>query len=249
MKMSRACLLLLVLPAPAFAGAWENGLEAIVQKDYVRAIACFTACIEQNPKDAKGYSSRGFAHRLKKEYDKAIADCSQAIVLDPKFALAYFNRGNVFFDKREYDKAIADYSDAIRLDPNSAVVHGCRADSYANTKEYAKAIADYTQVIQLDPSDAVACNDLAWILATCPDDALRDGSQAVEYATTACESSQWQDPQMLDTLAAANAEAGKFKAAVQWEQKAIDLGHDPEEKEKASQRLKLYEDGKPYRDQ
>jgi hypothetical protein len=45
-----------------------------------------------------------------------------------------------------------------------------------------------------------------------------------------------------------NAESGKFKEAVKWEKKAIELGFDDkEEAENAQQRLKLYEEGKPYR--
>jgi hypothetical protein len=56
------------------------------------------------------------------------------------------------------------------------------------------------------------------------------------------------DPDNLGTLAAAKAEAGNFKEAVKWQKKAIELGYDDkEETEKARQRLKLYEEGKPYK--
>jgi hypothetical protein len=53
----------------------------------------------------------------------------------------------------------------------------------------------------------------------------------------------------LDTLAAAKAESGNFKEAAMWQKKVIEqLAGDKAEVEKARKRLKLYEDGKPYRD-
>ena len=79
---------------------------------------------------------------------------------------------------------------------------------------------------------------------------MRDAKKAVEHATRACDLSGWKDASHLSTLAAAYAEFGKFKEAVKRQKQAIDLGiKDREELEKARQRLKLYEEGKPYRDQ
>jgi TPR repeat protein len=90
---------------------------------------------------------------------------------------------------------------------------------------------------------------LAWILATCPKDDLRDGKKALEYAMKACELNEWKIAFDLSTLAATHAECGDFKAAVKWQKKAIELGfEDQEDAEKARKELKLYEEGKPFRD-
>jgi len=52
----------------------------------------------------------------------------------------------------------------------------------------------------------------------------------------------------LDTLAAADAEAGDFDSAVKWQAKAIALESNPQEKAEYGTRLALYMDRKPYRD-
>ena len=56
-------------------------------------------------------------------------------------------------------------------------------------------------------------------------------------------------PYSLCTLAAAYVETGEFDEAIKWQKKALDLphGYDKEEKKRAKDRLKLYEEHKLYR--
>ena len=87
-------------------------------------------------------------------------------------------------------------------------------------------------------------NGRAWLWATCKDAKFRDGKQAVESATKACELTKWQSPGYLDTLAAAYAESGDFAAAIHWEEKAIELTHDPKSAESHRKNLALFKDHK-----
>jgi tetratricopeptide (TPR) repeat protein len=235
---------------PKNAAAYANrGFAYFSKKQYDKAIEDSSEAIRIDPKLARAYTNRGAAYRYKKEYDKAIKDSSEAINLDPKNAAAYANRGFAYFSKKQYDKAIQDWSEVIRIQPKFAMAYISRGIAYHYKKEYDKAIQDFSEVIRLDPKAADAYNWLAWLLATCPKDSVRDGNKAVKLATKACELSEWKVASYLGTLAAAHAETKHFQEAVKWEKKALALGYATNEgREKARQRLKRYEEEKPYRD-
>ena len=85
------------------------------------------------------------------------------------------------------------------------------------------------------------------LMAACPEAKFRDGKGAVKFATRACELTKWKDPLSLNTLAAAQAEAGDFDAAVKSQKKAIELLTDERQKDDYRSRLALYQAKKPYR--
>ncbi|HEY4284729.1 MAG TPA: tetratricopeptide repeat protein [Chthoniobacterales bacterium] len=94
-----------------------------------------------------------------------------------------------------------------------------------------------------------ALNALAWFLATCPDDSIRNGTEAVRQATKACELTYWQEWAQIDTLAAAWAENGDFKRAVEYEQQARQLrGLDEQTRKKIDDRIALYLKRQPIRE-
>jgi tetratricopeptide (TPR) repeat protein len=171
-----------------------------------------------------------------------------AIKLDPKLASAYNNRGAWWEINGRNDKAIDDYGKAIELDPKYALAYDNRGNVYCILHEYDKAIDDFDKAIELAPKYAKAHNSRAWLRATCLDEKLRDGKQAVDSATRACELTAWKNPGFLDTLAASYAEAGDFEAAVKWQRKALGLLpkiDDPLRKELESH-LTLFEAKKSY---
>jgi len=93
-------------------------------------------------------------------------------------------------------------------------------------------------------------NNLAWLRATCPDPAFRDGEEAVKYAMRACELSGWRQPSCLGTLASAYAEAGDFATAIEWQEKALEgASYRAKHGEMARLRLRLYADGRAYREE
>ena len=109
-----------------------------------------------------------------------------------------------------------------------------------------EAIAQFQRLVKLDPMNPGLVNTIAWNLATAADPKLRDGILAVEFATKSCEMTEWNESMYLDTLAASYAESGDFDTAVNWQTKAIELHGNEKEKEDFRERLKLYQDKKPF---
>ena len=90
-------------------------------------------------------------------------------------------------------------------------------------------------------------NNLAWVLATSPEDKLRNGKRAIELAKQACEVTEYKQAHILSTLAAGYAETGDFETAITWSKKAVESGGD-ELKGQLTKELESYEDKKPWRE-
>src|SRR5262249_27653263 len=148
----------------------------------------------------------------------------------------------------DYDGAIAAFSEAIRLDPNFASARANLARALGRKGDASGAAVAQEDAIRRDPKNHFALNGLAWLLATGRDKG-RDGKRAVEYATRACELTGWKDPNNIDTLAAAHAEAGDFDKALEHLKKARALpGAEEQWGPGFRERLALYERKQPYRD-
>jgi len=238
--------------------------------DLESALNDFTDAIKFDPENSTAYSNRGRTWLKKGEVDKAIADFGEAISLSPKYAMAYYRRCLCWREKGETDIGMKDYKEAITLDPGildnylseenrgepqatldkaifqSFAAYG-RGIGWQVKGKFENALEELQQACQLDPNNAGACNDLAWLKSTCYVDRIRNGKEAVEYATKACELTAWESWQNLDTLAAAHAETGNFGNAIQWQEKAIEFVPTSKRRD-FSERLKLYREYKPYRE-
>jgi tetratricopeptide (TPR) repeat protein len=147
-------------------------------------------------------------------------------------------------------EAIKLLNTVLDKDPNDFGALFIRADCLFSAGEDRKAITEYEHLLKLKPSvlqKVVVFNNLAYLLAASPDDSARDGKRAIDLAETAQLLEEKPSADVLDTLAAAYAEAGQFDRAIETENKAIKLapGNLREELQKY---LKLFEDHKPRRE-
>ena len=149
---------------------------------------------------------------------------------------------------KEYDRALQDLDDAVRLDGKDSRAYLSRSSLLSGQGKFREALQDLEQALLVNPNSAELLNARAWILATCPDQQLRDGKQAVEDAKISCDLLQWKNSNSLDTLAAAYAEVGDFAAALKWQEQAVANAHAANRANLES-RLQLYREGKSYRDQ
>lgn len=133
--------------------------------------------------------------------------------------------------------------------PQLATAYATRGELYSAIGAHQAAIEDLDRALASGSREAEVYNTLAWLLATSTQDALRNAQRAKDLALTACELTRYQEPNYIDTLAAAHAEAGEFDEALRLQQKAIDF---PEFEKRfgreARSRLELYAARRPYRE-
>ncbi|HWH68228.1 MAG TPA: fused MFS/spermidine synthase, partial [Candidatus Sulfotelmatobacter sp.] len=117
------------------------------------------------------------------------------------------------------------------------------------SNQVASALAERREAVRRDPTSAAALNNLACLLATAPDPALRDGAEAVRLAEQACAATENRNTVMLTTLAAAYAEAGRFEDAVATAEKACALATEKSEQkllDRNRELLQLYRRKEAY---
>ena len=159
-------------------------------------------------------SNLGNALARKQLWDEAIDHLQEAVRLRPDYADAYFNLGSVLFQRGRIDQAIAQWQKALTIRPLDAEAHRNVAIALRRQGRLKEAISEYEQALNIAPEDSVTLNNLAWILATSSDVSVRDGARAVMFAVKAVQASEGKDPNLIRTLAAAQAEAGQFTEAV-----------------------------------
>jgi tetratricopeptide (TPR) repeat protein len=99
--------------------------------------------------------------------------------------------------------------------PEQAILQYGKAVHATRRGDFDFALNAYMQALRHDPAFLWTANNIAWLRATCADDSqMRDGREAIRYATIACEGSEWNSWSFVDTLGAAYAEAGDFASAL-----------------------------------
>ncbi len=228
----------------------ELGIRYCKESNWDAAINKLSSVIAIMPDDSAAFDWRGCAYFAKGELDKAINDFSQGIRLNPTNANAFLNRGNAYGAKLDFKRAISDLTESLRLNPNQAIALASRGQYYARTSEFEKALSDYNEALRYDPKSNLAYNGLGWLRATCPVVAIRNGMQAVEAATRACELTNWDRWQCVSTLAAAFAQAGDFDKAMSFQAKALNMtGASDKDRKEMQSRLDLYKQRKPFREE
>lgn len=234
---------------PSFDWAYyDRAIAHALKGDYEKSIRDSTEAIRLNPNDADFYNNRGLSYQSIGKLDKALADYNKAIHLAPKQLENYCARADILENIGQLDKASADYDQVTRLNPRNAPGYVFRGYAHFAKGNYKAAALDFEQAVRFSPRDYDALVSLAWFQATCPEDSLRNGKEALEQALRACELSQWKHSNGVDTLAAAYAEVGDFDRAVKYQTQAINMkGVYALRRKEMQERLELYRQRQPYR--
>ncbi len=210
----------------------------------------YSEAVRLEPEDSRAHRGLGEVCMRQGKPAEAERHYSEALRLEPEDAAAHTGLGMALGMQRKFPEAIEQFLEVSRIDPADARAHFLRGGMLEAQKQAWEAVAAYRESLVLNPDQVRVANALAWLLATHPDGEIRNGAEAVELSEWATGARGREDPMLLDTLAAAYAEAGRFEEAAATARKAVDLAQGAEKDELAEElegRLKLYEAGRPYR--
>ncbi|MHC4064804.1 MAG: tetratricopeptide repeat protein [Planctomycetota bacterium] len=185
------------------------------------------------------------------KYAEAVEHLQRGIEQNAGDPLAHYLLGAAFQRQGNVESARSAWQEAIRVGPRFTNAYVALAVLESGNQQVAEGIRLCKQGLEQTPKSPLLANTLAWILATCPDETHRDGPAAVRWAEQACELTKNANAVLLDTLAAAYAEAGRFEDAVKAQRQTIKLTTQAgasEQLEAYRARLALYEAGQPYRE-
>ncbi len=222
-----------------------------VKGDVNAARRCYERCLHLDPNFARAHGALGYILLNEGQLPMAAEHLRRAVELKPDYLHALMNYGNLLTQQQRYAAAIVYYRRARNLAPTNAAIHLNLGTALLKSGRPRAAISAYRLAVREDPQLAVAKTQLAWVLATTEDGNLRHGAEAVRLAEEVKSELGEKHARLLDVLAAAYAEVGRFDDACRMTSIGIGLAASNglmEHLEPLRARLVSYRHGKPYRE-
>jgi Flp pilus assembly protein TadD len=219
--------------------------------DYADAERLWRSVVQARPDQPRGLLNLGEALRVQGRLGEAESLFAAALRAYPSYARAEAHRALVDLDRGDLPGAEAHLRRALELDPRHGDLRTNLGEVQARQGRIEAALVTWLEALSRDPELAYAANNLAWVLATHPEPRLRDAQDAVRLAERAAALTASNDAAVLDTLAAAYAEAGRFSEASASARRAIALARadgDADLARAIAARLAGYAAGRPHRD-
>jgi tetratricopeptide (TPR) repeat protein len=216
------------------------------------AIAHYQKALGIRPDYAEASCNLADALIAKGDFNGAIAQYKVCLAAVPDQEEAQYNLASALLREGRTDEAIVEYQKVLHIHPESADAHANLGTAWLARGRARDAMAEYTKALQISPENLAALSNLAWLLATAPDPALRNGPEAVRLAERAESTSSRSDkrPTVLRILAAAYAEAGQFAEAKETAKRALEAANiqgNTTLSNALRDEIALYELGLPYR--
>jgi tetratricopeptide (TPR) repeat protein len=211
------------VPASDFYRVVDEATDLQNQGDWTGSFAKWQKALELDPNDARANNSVGISLASVGKPADAIPYFQKATQMHAEYSEAYYNLGLALNDTGRVDEAIVAWSSAVRLQPEMAEAQESLGMAYYSERKYSDAAAHLRIAAGLKPDRVFVLNLSAIVLATCPDDSVRNDAAAVLLAERARTLTKGQNALVLDTLSASYAEAGRFPDAIDTEQQAINI--------------------------
>jgi tetratricopeptide (TPR) repeat protein len=198
---------------------------------------------------ARSHFNLGNVLVLQDKLEEAISHYRKSVQVQPEVADAHVNLANALRKQGKVVEAIRHYGMALEFRPEDPAIHYNVAMVLTMIGQTETGVEHLRETVRLAPDWLAPLSGLAWILASDPDEDMRDPDEAIRLAEHAAELTERKNGAVLDLLAAAYAAAGQFERAVATAEEALDLASASQADRLADvirARLELYRQGTPF---
>ncbi|MBI5765396.1 MAG: tetratricopeptide repeat protein [Planctomycetes bacterium] len=214
------------------------------------AVAKHRAALVLRPDDVALHAQFGSILAQMNRLSEAGDQFAEAVRLDPSNSAARYRLGLARLSSGRTAEAVVALRQSAQESPGNPDVHLAYGKALSAAGDAVGAVGEFRKSLELNPKLIEAQAELAWILATSPNDKLRNAEEAVRLAEEAARSTQEKNFAFLDTLGTAYANAGRFDDAIRVTSTALDLARTAKQSDaeaKIASRIALYRERRPFR--
>jgi tetratricopeptide (TPR) repeat protein len=189
-------------------------------EDYRQPIRLYAQNVYFNPANRRAHNNLALELRARGLNDEARQHFLAAVKLDPRHPHAYYQLGLLAAEKQDFEAALKFFQQSLERAPDDRAAEYCCGLCFMELRRDAEAAAAFERSLKIDARNAVAQRELAWVLATSEDESIRNGELSLKLAQELAPQRP-NDPRLLEVLAAANAEVGKYHEATATAEKAL----------------------------
>jgi tetratricopeptide (TPR) repeat protein len=229
---------------------YQRGIECLKLGMVNEAAADLRRAISIRPDIVPALYQLGLLAQREGRLEEARHYYVRTLLFEPGFLDARYRLGLVLADLGLLQEAISDLTMVVRSKPDFAEALGNLGRMLLGAGRPQEAVPHFRKALELRPGWVELMSALARVLVTSGEPNAANAQEAVRLAEKAAELTSYSQSSVLDTLAAAYADAGRFDAAVRTQQKVLDLLGQSADKgfaEAAANRLLIYKAGRTLR--
>jgi len=200
----------------ALPNSYQNSGLVLAQKgDLDGAMEMFREVTRLRPNAPESWGNLGQALLNARRFSEAADALTKEVALHPPdLAQAETRLGSALAQSGRLEEGLVHLDAAIAIEPQRLEALDVRATVRAKLGRWKDAAQDLRALVAVVPGERGPRGRLAMILAAAPDDATRNGLEALAIADQLCSETGSRDASALDLRAAALAELGRFDEAV-----------------------------------
>lgn len=195
------------------------------RSDLERSIAEARLAIQLGPEDSSAYQFLMNSLFESRRYNEAADLGREWLAVSPYDVAAHSASGSALAENGDLVSAARHIGYVMMLRPDAEQAHAQLRQILLFVAKEPDGGQRLREIAANAPDSPRMLDEVAWLLATYPDSRSRDGTEAVRLAEHACELTERKIPALLDTLAAAYAEAGNFPKAINVGEEALNRAH------------------------